>query len=349
MRYVEKENLAKGMVLASVLYNGYGRRLLPTNTVIGSKELGKIKSLDIPGVYIYDDEINSPFASQIISKETIRLAAASYKNQNFDACVMAANSLVDELTSSPQNIPNMIRLAEYDSYTFSHSINVAITAILIGIDLKLREPGLKELASAAFLHDIGKVKIPVAILNKKEPLTPKERELLNLHPKAGYDILKAEPEISHEVKTGVLLHHENYDGSGYPFGIYADKIHIYAQIIHVADVWDALTSKRSYKDANSPREALAYIKNNSGTLFHPACAESLARSIQPYAIGLMVRLSNNCKGVVIRNYKDSPDRPDIYLLDTGQILSMRDHPNVEIITIDGRTDSALKIANIYGL
>jgi two-component system response regulator RpfG len=125
------------------------------------------------------------------------------------------------------------------------------------------------------MHDIGKIGIPDSILLKEGPLTPYEQSVMKTHPRIGYDILKGSP--SKYLSMGALIalgHHERFDGSGYPTGLQGDDIPLVARIVAVADVFDALVTKRPYKDAWSLEDSFEYLQSQKGRHFDPECVEA---------------------------------------------------------------------------
>jgi putative nucleotidyltransferase with HDIG domain len=158
----------------------------------------------------------------------------------------------------------MARVLSYDYYTYSHSVNVCLYAIAIGKKLSLSDSELSELAHGAILHDIGKSKISDKILNKEGPLDEAEFETMKTHTTVGEAILEKLGEKSKIKLDSVLSHHEKMDGSGYPQGLKGEEIPYYAQIIAVADVFDALTTKRSYKEALGSFAALRIMRDKMG-------------------------------------------------------------------------------------
>jgi putative nucleotidyltransferase with HDIG domain len=330
MRYIGKDKLKEGMILATAIYGKNGKRLLAPNVALTQSYIDRIKNMNFDGVYIYDELTSSIVGTPVIRQQTYQKSMELLADRNYDECMLAANDIVEDLLASESLIPNMTALAAYDRSTFSHSMNVAVTSTLIGMEDGLDEEQLKQIAAAGLLHDIGKTIIPENVLNKPGPLNEEEWEMLKQHPKTGFDMLKDYSTIPAVVKHAVLHHHENYDGSGYPFGKTGNQIHKFAKILHVADVWDALISKRSYKEACCPTEALEYIIANGGTLFDPVYVGDFYRCVHPFAPGITVELSNGERAVVAKNYKDNPIRPDVIIERTGKNIHLLDFPNITI-------------------
>jgi len=180
-------------------------------------------------------------------------------------------SMMDFIMKEKDAVTNLIRLTSYDFTTYVHSVNVGVFAIGLAKSLLAGDPthDMKELASGFFLHDIGKCKIPLEILNKRGMLTKDEWEVMRRHPELGYELLEEFDALTKEAKIIVLQHHERQNGNGYPRGLKGNKIHIYSKICSIADVFEALTSKRPYKRRLSAFEALKMMRNEMREDFDP--------------------------------------------------------------------------------
>lgn len=165
-----------------------------------------------------------------------------------------------------------------DHYTRGHSERVAMWSRLTGRELGLPANELQFLEWSGVLHDVGKIGVPESILQKTGRLTDEEFAIIKRHPVMGYEILKPIASLR-EVLDGVLYHHENPNGSGYPSGIQGDEIPLFARIIHVVDVFDALSSTRSYRPAFSIAEALNIIREEAGTKLDRECADAFLRVV----------------------------------------------------------------------
>jgi HD-GYP domain-containing protein (c-di-GMP phosphodiesterase class II) len=169
-----------------------------------------------------------------------------------------------------------------DPYTRGHSQRVAALATSIGRELRLPSERLRVLSRAAILHDIGKIAVPDAILHKPGPLTPDEFAAIAAHPARGHAVIEEVGSLRREV-AGVRHHHERLDGSGYPDGLVGRAIPLDARIIAVADVFDALTSRRPHRDAWPVERALATIADEAGTRLDPRCVAALHRVLRERA------------------------------------------------------------------
>ena len=163
--------------------------------------------------------------------------------------------------------------------TKSHSLRVAYCAKAFGEFLNLPEGVCEELFEGGLLHDIGKHSVPESILYKTTPVTPDELDLIKRHVLLTTTQLELEG-VSQNVQDMILQHHERIDGLGYPYQLSEDEINPLAQIISLCDVYDALTSKRSYHEAKTPTDALQMIASRSGSCFSPKLTQQFLRFIQ---------------------------------------------------------------------
>ena len=168
-----------------------------------------------------------------------------------------------------------------DNYTLGHSSRVARLSLLIGQRIGLSCEELKELEMACFLHDIGKIHVPDIIINKPVPLSRQEALIIKKHPEQGAEILQL-AESLHKYIPAVLHHHEWYNGKGYPQGLKGDEIHIYAQIVAIADTYDAMTSSRPYRKGCSRDEAAAEIMKFRGLQFNPELTDIFLIALNDY-------------------------------------------------------------------
>ncbi len=163
-----------------------------------------------------------------------------------------------------------------DTYTAGHNFRVTMYALRIGEELKLPPEQLRALVQGAIVHDVGKINIPDSILNKPGALTDEERAVIETHPEKGYDMCRNLGFMKEELEV-IRHHHERWDGKGYPARLKGESIPLLARIAAVADVYDALTSKRAYRQAWSHEEAVAFLNGQKGSHFDAACVEAWVR------------------------------------------------------------------------
>jgi putative nucleotidyltransferase with HDIG domain len=172
----------------------------------------------------------------------------------------------------------LVRLGLKDDYTAEHTRGVALRAVQVGEELGLAPVRLRELAVGALLHDVGKLAVPNEILQKPGALTDDEFDVIKQHPEVGSRLVR-ELGFSKQVAALVLDHHERLDSSGYPRGLGAPDLDIETRILALCDVFDALLSKRVYREAWRLEDALDLLSRESGTKFDPACVDALERVI----------------------------------------------------------------------
>ena len=210
-----------------------------------------------------------------------------------------ANRMVDNLMQNESALILLTQLKHKDKYTELHSINVCILSILFGSYLGLKEDELRSIGFGALLHDIGKMRIPSAILNKPEKLDEHEKTIMNKHPEIGFNILNKKEHVPPIALEIVHFHHERIDGKGYPYGLSKADIKRDVLIVALADVYDATTSDRAYHPAISPHEALKRMYDHASDHFPPDLLEKFIGCLGIFPIGSIVELDSGEVGVVI--------------------------------------------------
>lgn len=205
------------------------------------------------------------------------------KQRYLESSLRLAEEMTERIKNDETLIYNAITLSRYDNYTYTHSMNVDILATAVGLELHLTDKDLNHLSQAALLHDIGKVCIAKDIILKKGKLTEEEYTEVKKHAAFGYHILKDEG-VPLCVCDAVHAHHENEDGSGYPRGLTGGEIPLYGKVIHVVDVYDALVSKRPYKDAMEPKKAMQILQNEVYTSFDKYIVDILSGYVKEYSV-----------------------------------------------------------------
>ncbi len=244
--------------------------------------------------------------------------------------------------------PGFSWLDNHDRHTYIHSLNVALLATIIGIYMGYGIKELAYLASGAVLHDWGKLLVPREILNKPSALSPEEFQLIKSHPVRGELVLRDEgwPD---EVLRVIREHHERWGGQGYPNGLRESEIHPNAQIVAVADVFDALTEDRPYKVGLAPYHALEMILNGSGSSYAPEVVRALRSCVLLYPEHSTVTLSSGETGVVIALDPVLPTRPVVRIMADRQgrpvrgekIMDLRENRTLAVsaITFDSNRRS----------
>lgn len=217
-----------------------------------------------------------------------------------------------------------------DDYTFRHSLNVATISGILGKWIGLPEPEINDLILTGLLHDIGKTQIPLEILNKPAKLTQKEMELMKNHTVKGYQLLMQAGNITENILCGILQHHEKLDGSGYPLKKKDKKIHIFAKIIAVADIYDAMTSDRVYHKKRTPFEVVEEIQQETFGKLDPMICLTFLNNVRDHFIGTKVILNTGEEAEVIYLGKYLATRPTVCTRD-GKFIDLEKIKTISII------------------
>lgn len=325
MRYISMEQAEPGMIVGKSIYNEQGVTLVNYRVTLTDKLISRMKEKGLMGLYVEDSLSDDIRIEELISDELEVKAAQALRKMDIDAALDVAGEITDELSMNGEISVNLVSLRTNSDYTYKHSVNVAVLSVLTGMGIGLKKPMLKELAASGLLHDIGKINIPLETLEKAGPLTEEEYELIKKHSEFGYEKIKDDITISSKTKMGVFMHHENVDGTGYPMGLRGDQIYMFAKIIHIADVYDAITSERTYKKAQTPNEAIEFLMKNAGSMFQPEYVKAFITYIPVYPKGRNVILSDGNVAVVVENRQHNTLYPVIRLLSDGTTIDLSEH------------------------
>lgn len=204
--------------------------------------------------------------SKKLFKAFYNLISSFYKLKEYN---LLQNNFTKELVSSTVKMLEM-----YDLYTRGHSENVADLSVKIAEEMELTQKRIDDIYWAGLVHDIGKMLIPLEILNKDGKLTDSEYEVIKEHPVLGSNALGSSKALKHIAKF-VRYHHEHWDGGGYPEGLKGKEIPLESRILSAADAWDAMRSKRTYRKPLTFNHALAELKDNRGRQFAPKVVDAL--------------------------------------------------------------------------
>ncbi|MBV6342397.1 HD-GYP domain-containing protein [Candidatus Magnetobacterium casense] len=247
-------------------------------------------------------------AKKIVS--TIMDDARMGKQVKMERIAPVVDKMIDSVFRNQDALVSLGRLKNVDEYTFMHSVSVAAMMISFCREINLPRPEIEQIASGAILHDIGKTKVPLTVLNKPGKLTEDEFIQIKQHVTYGVDILENIPAMSDRSMCVVAQHHEHYSGKGYPKGLKGEEIHKYGQMMAIVDVFDAITSNRCYHKGMSTIEAMRKLLEWSDFNFNKAVTHTFIRSIGIYPVGSMVRLKSSKLAVVIdRGFDNSHFEP----------------------------------------
>jgi putative nucleotidyltransferase with HDIG domain len=233
------------------------------------------------GRFVSTKSINAQEKAKLLYETASTVMEAIFKKPDTPKAILSAKSvatnIMGSIMSDSKAFISLVRVSNYDYYTYTHCINVSLYSIGIGKFLDMSNAEIEILAHAAILHDIGKSKIDPAITNKADILTDAEYKIMQKHTIFGYELLRALGEKDPRVLGAIRGHHEKLDGSGYPDRLEGSQIPYFAQILAVADIFDALNTKRSYKDPISSFEALRLMKNKMSAHLNQSILDSFIR------------------------------------------------------------------------
>lgn len=192
-------------------------------------------------------------------------------------CEVVRDRLIAEVTSQVEQIQFLSQVRVRDEFTYSHILDVTALSIALAIKVGFKPKEIQEIALAAILHDLGKLMIPKHIMFKPTRLTEKEFQVMQLHPGFGYKMITETLRLPEVIARPALEHQEMYGGGGYPQGLKGNEIHPYSHVVKIADVYDALTSKRPYKESIPSSKAIKIMLSEGEKSFHP---EYLAKFVQ---------------------------------------------------------------------
>ena len=326
MRLIATEYLKEGFVPVGNIYDSKGNVLVRAGISLKQKYIDELKfKYKISYIFVEDPRTDEIVINQFVSDELrfealrrIKEALNNIRNSpagGADIDYSKFESIVKEYINSIYSVAaadyNFMDIKPYDDYTSAHSVNVMLLSILSGMAANYSNIQIERLGLSGLLHDLGKGRIPLEILEKPDKLTAQEFELMKKHSELGYEIVK--DSVHRSVAEGVRYHHERADGSGYPAGLNGDNIGIFAKNISVCDVYDAITSDRVYKNRVLPDIALGIIKSSKNQ-FDPDAVAHFLKFIIPYPKGTPVMLSNKLNGVVKKININNRSRPVVKIL-----------------------------------
>jgi HD-GYP domain-containing protein (c-di-GMP phosphodiesterase class II) len=328
MQRISVLRLTPGMIVAKNVFAADGRVLIAAGISIKQSYIRRLKELGIASVYIDSPLLPSVEVPEVVKEETRVKAITMVKNafQNFRTTKKldfkrfseVAAAIVSDLICNRDTLVHLTDIRSYDDYTFAHSVNVCILAVLMGTSKCYDEYRLKELALGALLHDVGKILVPIEVLNKPGRLTAKEFDIVKEHAELGFELLrKQQDQVSLLACHVAFQHQEKYDGSGYPRQLKGTEIHEYARIVAVADVYDALTSDRPYRKGMLPHEAYEIMMASGKTHFDDELLQKFFEKIAVYPIGTIVRLNSGEVGMITEVIPELQTRPKIQLITDG--------------------------------
>ncbi|MBQ9765496.1 MAG: HD-GYP domain-containing protein [Lachnospiraceae bacterium] len=340
---VRTRELEVGMIVADDIYSLNGQLILGKHSILTERLLAKLNFYSIPSISIEEIENDEPISgtlSAIVKKsEEYTKFREEFNNVVKDLDNIMGKLMVGTLTQTDlvdivskeselffrkedrfSFIDMFHNMREMSDAVLTHSLNVSIVSVMIGRWLGMSKADLEILAVGGLLHDIGKLEISEAILNKPERLTDQEYAIVKGHAIKGYQLLK-NAKIDERVCEIALSHHERCDGTGYPAKLRDAQMSKYVKVVAIADVYDAMTAGRPYRDAICPFAVIKRFQDNGLQQFDTLFIMTFLNKIADTYNHSAVRLNDGREGEVIMINKNNLSRPVVRVGDTYIDLS----------------------------
>lgn len=363
---IELDKLEKGMVVAEDIYvmtdTGANMLLVTEDTVVSDRIYSILNRQNVESLVIFSDEApevqvaeekvsDEPVVASIIPDTLITETVDNIKSlfsvindpnakifdadnmttayravQNFDKVL---NQLVTAVSSEPKGVIHINNLKRYDEYTYHHSVSVAVLSVAIGRAMGFEIGDRMKLCQCAMLHDLGKLTIPIDILNKQGKLSDSEFTVMKNHATNSSMHLKNHAFGNAELWNSVMCHHEKFNGTGYPHRLKGNDIPLFSRIIAVADVYDAVTSYRPYRNPMTPTDAHGLIMRSAGTDFQYDIVEAFLDKLILYPVNTKLQLSDGRLCYVEEN--ENALRPVVKISGTNELVDLHDDKHSDII------------------
>lgn len=367
---ISLETLSEGMVLAEDVIDKTGRLLYAKDSIITNSVIANLKKfsarkdinikmekphIDIKTVVELENgeklELSSTELSLEYSKERFiikekfeemhKSVKKSFdelsRNNTGQEIKRELEKTVEEIKSqlsiNVELLNEILDVKEVDEYLYNHSLNVAVISNLIGKWLGLGEEDLEILILSGLIHDIGKLKVNQAVLNKPGRLTESEFIEMKKHPSYSHKMLIDMGYKDNKILKAVTFHHEKEDGTGYPLGLSGNEIPIHAKILAIADIFDAMTSNRVYKERVSPFKVLEMFQNQTFGKLDYNIVMTFIKRFSEYYVGSEVILSNNQKAKIIYLNSFEITKPLLVTTD-GTFIDISKNRSIQIIDFD---------------
>jgi putative nucleotidyltransferase with HDIG domain len=330
---IRTDQAESGMTVAMDVFTSNNQLIIPKGTMLDERMITRLRFYNIYGLLIYkaegeenikEESYIDMLRSTVEFKKFNRTYVDTVTNveNNFNSVLSGTNGFnVDELLEDTDRILKEGRngahilemlhgIRNYDDMTYVHSLNVSLICNIFAGWLKFSPEDTRALTLAGLLHDIGKMLIPKEIISKDGKLTDEEYKIIKTHSIKGYQALKDHP-VDIRVKYAALMHHERCDGSGYPNGFVAEQVDDFAKIIAIADVYDAMTSNRRYRNAICPFDVVENFERDGFLKYDPGFLMTFMERIVQSYLHNIIRLNDGREGEVVMINKLSLSRPVI--------------------------------------
>jgi len=242
----------------------------------------------------------------------------NHNSVNIAKTKRVVQQLIDVIVEDESALMEMTALRNFDDYTYVHSVNVCVLSLILGYNLGLDRKRLSNLGVGSLLHDIGKTKLPIDLVNKPDSYDDYDWELMRRHPIYGVKFLlktRSVEETTARATSAVYEHHISYDGTGYPELLKKRTPTLFARIVAISDTYNAMSSGRVYhRKKNLPDEVITSMANRAGTTFDPILLKVFINALGIYPVGAVVALSSNQVGIVTRSNPKDPENPKVKIV-----------------------------------
>lgn len=359
IRKIKTIELTSGMITASPVYSGNGQLVVGADVMLTPQLINHLKFYGVEEASIRDQRSEKTPADSaadnltIISYQDRIRSTVEFKHfkKEFLKSIHFLRSHIDDITRLTDKQEEQALLSEMlslfremdeehhmlemlhcirciDTSTYAHSMNVAILSRLMGRWLHYSKEDVDILTLCGLFHDIGKSRIPRSVLMKPARLTAEEYSVMKKHSLYGYELLKP-LSLDSRIKRVALMHHERSDGSGYPLGLQTADIDPFSIIVSIADVYDAMTTDRVYREAICPFEVIETFEQEGFSKYNKHYTMVFLNHIVDTYMNYHVRLNDGSLGqIVLKNKKDLA-RPTLYL-SSKEYLDLAMHPELYI-------------------
>ncbi len=333
MRAISLQAAEPGLVLAADVWVD-GRLLLRAGNRLTERQIERLGELGVRTLYVHqpmEKGAGEPRRDEP-APETLPLTERTYRDArralegflerarrglvtDIGRLRAAVFAIVEDVLSNPDVLPHLERIRALEDYVFDHSIAVCAGSVFLGVHVGLSMPELRVVAMGAALHDVGHVALPEPVWLKPGQLTQSEYGLIQRHTQTGYEMIRRTGPCDLRCAHIAYQHHERWDGAGYPRGLARERIHLFARIVALVDVFEALTAPRPHRPAWDIHEAIRFVEAQSGKAFEPRLVRTFLARVAPYPVGSVVRLNTGEPAQVVRLVPGAPSRPVVRRLD----------------------------------
>lgn len=351
------QQIKQGMITADDVLSPSGHLIIPKNTPLNNRLISRLKLYNVKSVcvIITDDvaeeltaaaekdkpvnpmknttefkNFNRTYQDMAYDLEKAFQQVINKPDEEFDASTIVEPIIL--LASTVKNTMHLMNtlqlLREYDDTVYIHSLSVALIAHTIACQQNMSDEQIRSLMLACAFHDIGKLQIPMEIMTKPDRLTDEEYAIVKTHPRKSYDLL-TRAHFPADICAAALLHHERCDGSGYPSGFKGERLPLFAKIIAIADVYDAMTARRSYRKEICSFDVIAEFEDGGYQKYETTLLLPFLTSIAQSHINNQVRLSNSLIGTIVMLNQHKLSKPMVNV--DGNFFDLSKEKNVRII------------------